>query len=175
MSSFISQSIGRYVSATKYLNLLQPLASLGARAYVAWVFFAAGLTKIRDWDTTLWLFEEEYSVPLLPFETAAFLGTAGELVLPVLLVLGLATRFSALGLTIVNIVAVISLEEIAPAAYTLHVLWGVILVHVTLFGGGILSLDKLVSYFYQRANGLAHSELSDTRKNHWSGDETIQY
>lgn len=145
MSPLISTSIGHYASITKYLNLLQPFASLGARAYIAWVFFAAGLTKIRDWDTTLWLFEEEYSVPFLSFELAAYLGTTGELILPILLLLGLATRFSALGLTIVNIVAVISLEDIAPAAYTLHVLWGVLLAHTVLFGGGSLSLDKLIN------------------------------
>lgn len=144
MTTLVFQSLTHYASSTKVLDLLQPAAALVARLYVAWVFFAAGLTKIRDWDTTLWLFEEEYSVPFLPFELAAFLGTAGELVLPVLLALGLATRFGALGLTIVNIVAVISLEDIAPAAYTLHVLWGVLLAQLVVFGGKQFSLDFLL-------------------------------
>ena len=132
--SFYQYTVGQ-------LNLLQPITLLGARLYVAWVFFSAGLTKIKDWETTLWLFEEEYHVPLLHFKLAAILGTAGEIVLPVLLALGLASRFSALGLSVVNVVAVISLESIAPAAYTMHVLWGVLLAQIVVFGGGTLSLD----------------------------------
>lgn len=126
------------------INKVQPLALLAARLYVTWVFFASGLTKLRDWESTLFLFEEEYSVPFIHFEVAAWLGTAGELILPVLLVFGLLGRFSALGLFIVNIVAVISLEEIAPAAYTLHVLWGLLLAQVFIWGPGMISIDRLV-------------------------------
>lgn len=141
MLMFIERSTTYYRSSAELLNFLQPIALLTARLYVGWVFFAAGLTKIDDWETTLWLFEEEYSVPFLPFELAAVLGTAGELILPVLLFIGLATRFSALGLSIVNIVAVISLEDIAPAAMTLHVLWGALLVQLVVFGSGKISVD----------------------------------
>ena len=141
MLMFIERSTTYYRSSAELLNYLQPFASLAARLYVGWVFFAAGLTKIDDWETTLWLFEEEYSVPFLPFELAAVLGTGGELILPILLFIGLATRFSALGLSIVNIVAVISLEDIAPAAMTLHVLWGALLVHLVVFGSGKISVD----------------------------------
>ena len=126
------------------INKVQPLALLAARLYVTWVFFTSGLTKLRDWESTLFLFEEEYSVPFIHFEVAAWLGTAGELILPVLLVFGLLGRFSALGLFIVNIVAVISLEEIAPAAYTLHVLWGLLLAQVFIWGPGMISIDRLV-------------------------------
>lgn len=126
------------------INKVQPLALLAARLYVTWVFFASGLTKLRDWESTLFLFEEEYSVPFIHFEVAAWLGTAGELILPVLLVFGLLGRFSALGLFIVNIVAVISLEEIAPAAYTLHILWGLLLAQVFIWGPGMISIDRLV-------------------------------
>ncbi len=70
------------------LERLHAPAQLAARLYVANVFFLAGLTKIRDWDTTLALFADEYMVPFLSPALAAFGGTAGELVLPVLLVLG---------------------------------------------------------------------------------------
>jgi putative oxidoreductase len=133
-----------YAQVSQLLNYLQPLALLGARFYVAWVFFASGLTKLRDWDSTLFLFEEEYNVPFIPFELAAYLGTAGELILPVLLILGLASRFGALGLTVVNIVAVISLTEIATAALYSHVIWGLLLLQVVLFGAGKLSLDNLL-------------------------------
>jgi len=134
-------SVGYFLIFDK-LNLLQPLALLAARIYVAWVFFSSGLTKIRDWETTLFLFEEEYSVPLLNFELAAWLSTVGELVLPVLLLLGVFGRFSALGLTIINIVAVLSLEVIAPAAFTLHLVWGVLLLQVVVWGSGYISADN---------------------------------
>ena len=127
---------------SELLNLLQPLLLLAARVYVAWVFFASGLTKIEDWETTLFLFELEYAVPFLSPAVAAWLGTAGELILPVLLAFGLFGRLGALGLSAVNIVAVISLADIAPAALTLHYLWGVLLLGIVAFGSGKLSVDN---------------------------------
>lgn len=126
------------------LDALQPLALLAARLYVAQVFFLSGLTKIRDWDTTLALFTDEYKVPLLPPALAAASGTAGELVLPVLLVLGLGGRVAALGLSVVNAVAVISLQEIAPAALQQHVFWGALLAGLAVFGPGAWSVDRLL-------------------------------
>ena len=74
---------------------LRDVVWLILRLYVANVFFKSGLTKIDDWSTTLFLFTEEYHVPLLPPALAAVMGTAGELGLSALLVLGLAGRFSA--------------------------------------------------------------------------------
>jgi len=133
-----------YCNVVDKISLLEPVALLAARWYVAWAFFSSGLTKLRDWESTLMLFEYEYQVPVLPFELAAYLGTAAEIVLPLLLMVGLASRFSALGLFFVNIVAVISLEEIAPAAYAEHVLWGVLLLQVVIFNGGRFALDQLV-------------------------------
>jgi putative oxidoreductase len=126
---------------TARLDALQPLAALLARAYVAEAFFRSGLTKLRDWDTTLMLFQDEYHVPLLPPEVAAVMGTAGELVLPVLLVLGFGGRLAALGLSVVNVVAVLSLPEIAPAALQQHMTWGVLLAGVAVFGNGTWALD----------------------------------
>jgi putative oxidoreductase len=126
------------------LDALQPLAALAARLYVGQALFLSGLTKIRDWDTTLALFTDEYKVPLLPPVLAAPLGTAGELVLPVLLVLGLGGRFAALGLSVVNVVAVLSLQEIAPAALQQHVFWGSLLAGLAIFGPGAWSLERWV-------------------------------
>lgn len=123
------------------LEALQPLALLAARLYVAQVFFLAGLSKLHDWDITLALFADEYRVPLLPTELAAWLGTGGELVLPVLLVLGLFGRFAALGLFVVNAVAVISLAEIGPAALQQHQFWGSLLLGLLLWGPGRWSVD----------------------------------
>lgn len=127
---------------TRLLDSLQPLAALAARVYVAQVFFLSGLTKLRDWGTTVALFTDEYKVPLLSPTVAAALGTAGELVLPVLLVLGLAGRFSAIGLFVVNAVAVIALAEIAPAALQQHVLWGALLAALAIYGMGAWSVDR---------------------------------
>ncbi|MGA0612984.1 DoxX family protein [Caldimonas sp. KR1-144] len=124
-----------------WLEALQPPAQLAARLYVAQAFFASGLTKLRDWDITIALFQDEYHVPLLPPEVAALMGTGGELVLPVLLVLGLFGRFAAFGLSIVNVVAVLSLAEIAPAALQQHVFWGSLLAALVLWGPGRWSAD----------------------------------
>lgn len=129
--------------ATQWLEALQPLALLAARLYVAKVFFFSGLTKLRDWDITVALFMEEYQVPLLPPELAAVLGTAGELLLPVALVLGLGSRFAALGLFVVNAVAVVALPDITDAALQQHVFWGSLLLGLMLWGPGRWSLDHL--------------------------------
>ena len=120
---------------------LQAPALLAARIFVGMAFFRSGLTKIADWDTTLALFADEYHVPLLPTHVAAVAGTFGELFFPVLLILGLLGRFSALSLSVVNIVAVLSLAEIAPAALQQHQFWGALLVGVVLWGPGKWSAD----------------------------------
>jgi putative oxidoreductase len=78
------------------------------------------------------------------------MGTAGELVLPVLLVLGLGGRFAALGLSVVNVVAVISLSEIAPAALQQHITWGVLLAALAIYGGGKWSIDHLAGAWVRR-------------------------
>lgn len=127
------------------LNRLQPAALLLARLYLANVFFSAGLTKLNDWDTTLALFMDEYQVPLLSPTLAAWAGTAGELVLPVLLVLGLGGRFAAAGLFVLNAVAVLSLAEIAPAAFQQHLFWGSLLAALLLWGPGAWSLDRIAA------------------------------
>lgn len=126
----------------RLLNHLQPVAALLARLYVAQVFFSSGLTKLRDWDTTVALFTDEYKVPLLSPALAAVMGTGGELALPVLLVLGLGGRIPALGLCVVNAVAVVSLSEIAPAALQQHITWGVLLAGLAVFGSGRWAIDR---------------------------------
>lgn len=141
-TSSLQKLLGLWQRFSAALDLLQPAAALAARIYVGQVFFLSGLTKLRDWDITVALFTDEYRVPLLSPALAAFMGTAGELVLPVLLVLGLAGRFSALGLLVVNAVAVISLSEIAPAALQQHIFWGALLAGLAIYGPGRWSLDR---------------------------------
>jgi putative oxidoreductase len=136
--------INLYNTVFGKIDLLQPVALLAARFYVAWVFFKAGLTKLRDWDSTLMLFEYEYAVPLLNFEVAAYLATFGEIVLPIMLVLGIFGRKAALGIFVVNYIAVISLEDMPAAALNEHILWGVLMLMVAVWGAGKLSLDNLL-------------------------------
>ena len=126
------------------LGWLQPAALLAARWYVASVFFRSGLTKLRDWDTTLALFADEYHVPFLNSTVAAWLGTGAELVLPVLLVFGLFGRFAALGLTVLNVVAVLSLMDVPDAALMGHVFWGCLLLGLLLWGPGRWSVDRIL-------------------------------
>ena len=140
----VSKALNGWALLTRLLDMLQPLAALLARAYIAQVFFLSGLTKIRDWGTTVALFTDEYKVPVLSPAVAAAMGTAGELVLPVLLLLGLGGRFSALGLFVVNAVAVISLSEIAPAAMQQHVFWGALLAGLSIYGLGPWTVDRLI-------------------------------
>ena len=128
--------------ALRALEALQPVAQGAARLYLAKVFLLAGLTKLRDWETTLALFMDEYHVPLLPSELAAWLGTAGELLLPILLVLGLGGRLAALGLFVLNAVAVLSLGEVADAALQQHIFWGSLLIGLVLWGPGRFSVDS---------------------------------
>lgn len=131
------------------LEFLSPVLDLGIRALVASVFFQSGLTKIASWETTLLLFESEYAVPFLPPMLAAYLGTAAELTLPVLLLFGFGARLTALGLFVLNVIAVISYPDLSAAGLKDHQYWGLLLL-VTLFHGpGKLSLDYLSSRFFR--------------------------
>lgn len=125
---------------------LQSLALLAARLYLAQVFFLSGLTKLRDWSSTLALFNDVYQVPLLPPVLAAYMGTAGELTLPVLLVLGFAGRFAGVGIFVVNLMAALSLmaDDFSPAAQAQHTLWGVLAIVVALWGAGRWSVDRFI-------------------------------
>ncbi|WP_374357852.1 DoxX family protein [Pseudoduganella danionis] len=122
-------------------------AALGLflRLYVGWQFFKAGMVKIADWSATLALFREEYHVPLLAPELAAYLGAAGELVLPLLLFAGLLSRPAALALLLVNCMAVLSYPQLfsfeCPAAINDHFYWGVMLLALAVYGPGRISLD----------------------------------
>ena len=130
--------------ATRGLDALSPLLDLGIRLFVASVFFKSGLTKIASWSTTLALFENEYAVPLLPPQVAALLGTGVELLFPVLLVLGLGARFSALVLFVFNIIAVLSYPGLGEVGLKDHQTWGLLLLVTLLHGPGPLSFDHLI-------------------------------
>jgi len=128
--------------------ILKPLLTLGFRLYIAYVFFNSGLTKIASWSSTLSLFREDYKVPLLPPELAAYMATAGELALPILLVFGFLSRPAALALFILNAVAAYSLSQTdfaSVAGHWQHITWGTMIAVIFTFGPGAISIDKWIS------------------------------
>ena len=136
--------------AARALDTLQPLFALGTRLYVGWVFFNAGWLKISNWEQTISLFESEYRTPLLSPTAAAVLGTFGELTFPVFVWLGLFSRLSAVGLFLVNAMAVISYAHVLladgyVAGLRQHQLWGFMLAMLAIYGSGKLSLDHLLT------------------------------
>jgi putative oxidoreductase len=129
---------------TDILTFLSPVGDLILRCWVAYAFWVSGLTKIQNWDSTLYLFNDEYSVPLLPPELAAYMGTAAELGLPVLLAFGLLGRFAASSLFLFNIVAVLSYPDLGTAGIEQHKVWGIMLLVCLLHGPGKISIDQWI-------------------------------
>jgi len=153
--SFISSSFGVYNKISHLLQQLTPLADLAMKLWVANVFFKSGLTKFESFDTAIMLFSYEYNVPFLSPEIAAYLGTSAELVLPVLLVVGLAGRFSAAALFVFNIVAAISYPDISEAGIRDHIVWGIMLFVAMAHGSGKLSLDYVIKNRFKCLTGEA--------------------
>jgi putative oxidoreductase len=141
---------GLIALSARVLNSLQPFVALGTRLWLCEVFLRSGWLKVSTWENTVWLFENEYRVPVLPPYLAAVVGTFGELFFPLLLLLGLAGRLGAAGLFLVNVMAVVSyahvlLSEGFEAAVAQHYLWGVMLLVLSVYGPGRISLDHLLT------------------------------
>ena len=123
------------------LNWFAPFVDLLLRLWVANVFFKSGLTKISSWGSTITLFENEYQVPILSPEIAAYLATGVELIIPVLLVFGLGTRLSAIILFVFNIIAVISYPDLGEVGRETHIYWGIMLLAIIAYGPQLFTLD----------------------------------
>ena len=121
------------------------LVALVARLAVASVFWRSGQTKVEGFlqikDNTFFLFREEYKVPLLHPDLAAYAATIAEHVFPVLLVVGLASRLSALGLMVMTLVIQLF---VYPDGWPEHILWFALLLLIVARGPGALSLDHLI-------------------------------
>jgi len=143
--TFIARAGRVYIRAEGLMDKLQSLFALAIRLYLARVFIASALTKLHDWNITLALFENEYHVPLLSPAAAAFLGTAAELGLPILIVAGLGTRFAALALFVFNLVAATSYPDLSDAGLKDHILWGTLMLVLAVYGPGRFSLDRLLT------------------------------
>jgi len=113
--------------------------ALPLRIALATVFWNSGQTKIANWDTTVALFSDEYQLPVLPPDLAAYTATAIELTAPVLLVLGLLTRPTAFILLIMT--AVIEIF-VYPHAWPTHLQWAAMLLILLCRGAGAFSLDQ---------------------------------
>lgn len=123
--------------------------ALALRLFPAAVFWFSGRTKVEGFSlkqSTFFLFEHEYALPLIDFRLAAYLATIAEHVLPVLLVLGLATRFSALGLLVMT--AVIQFL-VYPGAWVTHGLWAACLLALIAKGPGIVAVDHWIARRYR--------------------------
>lgn len=135
---------------TNLLNFIGHFFNLGIRIWLFIIFtWQAGLLKLSDWDSTLTLFEYEYTVPFIPAHIAAYLGTAAEIILPSLLLLGFLSRFNAVGLFIFNAVALFAYpalwnKGILTAAGFLHVYWGIMIAMICCYGPGKISIDYLL-------------------------------
>ena len=127
------------------------LVALVARLAAASVFWRSGQTKVESFlhikDNTFFLFQEEYKVPLLPPDFAAYLTTYAEHIFSVLLVVGLVSRLSALGLLLMTLVIQVF---IYPSGWPEHFLWFAALLLILARGPGAISLDHL---FWSRAQG----------------------
>lgn len=121
------------------------LIALACRFGTAGVFWQSARTKVQGLtitDTTFLLFREEYRIPLVPPEAAAVAATISEHLFSVLLVLGLATRFSALALLGMTLVIEIF---VYPLAWPTHLTWAASFLYLIARGGGQFSLDALIA------------------------------
>lgn len=133
--SLLARAI-RWLDQIPYTLLALPL-----RLAVATVFWNSAMTKLANWQTAVELFREEYKLPLVPPEWAAYSAVSIELTTPVLLVLGLATR--PVALVLLGMTTVIEIF-VYPQAWPAHIQWAAMLLVLLCRGAGNWSLDHLL-------------------------------
>lgn len=146
-----------WLNRVPYAVLALPL-----RLAVATVFWNSAMAKLANWDTALSLFTDEYKVPLLPPEIAAYAAATIELTTPVLLLLGLLTRPAAF--VLLAMTAVIEIF-VYPQAWPTHIQWAGMLLILLTRGAGTLSVDYLLWRRFGRSFGdqLPSPDLSTAR------------
>jgi putative oxidoreductase len=128
------------------------LIALMGRLSVGLVFWNSARTKVEGWDIfhvnegTLQLFTEEYKLPIIPPYVAALMAQLAEHTFSILIIIGLATRFSALALCLMTLVIEIF---VYPDAYVLHGTWATVLLMLVKFGAGNLSVDQLITQYFK--------------------------
>lgn len=141
----------RWLNQVPYAVLALPL-----RFAVATVFWNSAMAKLANWDTTISLFTDDYKVPLLPPELAAHMALTIELTAPVLLVLGLFTRFAALVLLGMTVVIEIF---VYPQAWPTHIQWAAMLLVLLSRGAGAVSIDH---WLWRRFGKVLGAEAGPT-------------
>ncbi|AZR42039.1 DoxX family protein [Marinobacter salarius] len=149
---------------TLFGRIPDTLIAMIARFSIAGVFWKSGQTKIeglaidivsgefslgvpRLSDSALFLFKEEYSLPLIAPELAALMAAFAEHLFPILLLLGLATRFSALALLVMTLTIQIF---VYPGAWPTHGVWAAVLLYLMAYGPGWCSMDHFIAARYRR-------------------------
>ncbi len=130
--------------ATAAQTIIAPVANLIARVYVGLIFFQSGLSKVEDWQTTLSKFQTEWALPILSPGMSAWLATAGEMVLSIMLIIGFFTRFSACGLLIMVLIIEFVVFNGASADRQYYY-WMLIFGFLVGYGGDKLSIDAFLS------------------------------
>lgn len=128
------------------------LTALIARLSIAMVFWQSGQTKLEGWhvsDSAIYLFENEYNLPLVDPWIAAHLAAFSEHLFPGLLILGIASRFAALALLGMTLVIQIF---VYPGAWPTHGTWAACLLVIISRGPGLLSIDHVISKRFRRAD-----------------------
>jgi len=151
MKNMSVKMLAQYDRLTVALAALEPTALLLLRFWVALAFWRAGVVKFADPSGTSYLFNNEYHVPLLSGDVAAFLGTWIELLTPWFLGFGLLGRPTAILLFVYNIVAVISYPDLWPHGFwhglvgndfADHKIWAMMLLVLIARGPGAWSVDR---------------------------------
>jgi len=119
------------------------LLEFGMRLAVGATFFRSGMNKLESFNTAIALFRDEYRLPLLPPDIAAYIGTTIELTAPVLLVLGVFARLGAAALLVMTLTIQFL---VYPENWPEHLMWASILAYVLSRGPGALSIDRLVAF-----------------------------
>ena len=155
----IAQTIDRLIQPLRRLSdtLLAPLLDLALRAFMASIFLKSGWQKFEaflndDWSSTVYLFTDIHAIPGVPGEIAAVLGTGGELILGLLLITGLFTRFAGIGLFVMTLV----IEFLAVSSFgdslsnPDHYMWMLLLAVPVIYGPKTISLDWWLVKFIRK-------------------------
>ncbi len=169
MKNIVRSGLGLSQRVNAWLAYSTPLAMLLMRLWIAEAFFRSGLTKIADMPGTIALFKYVYHTPLLSPAVAAYTGTFAELVFPALLAFGLMGRYVSGFLFVYNIIAVASYPDIWSTGFPDHQAWGLMLLALTFYGPGRLSLDHLLTRLFPSGFKPADSTLAYADLNRWLG------
>ncbi|MFK8039848.1 MAG: DoxX family protein [Rickettsiaceae bacterium] len=124
-----------------------PLILLFTRYWIAQIFWYSGQIKISNWNATLYLFQYEYNVPIIPYELAAYFATIFELACPALLLFGLATRIATLPLLVMT-----AIIQFTYLNLTDHLYWAICLSTILCYGPGKISIDH---FFRKKYSNIA--------------------